>query len=233
MEKKARRLFVLSLILGLLTAFLIYFQLQQIKSEHTRPEVLVPVLVAAQKISAPGKIRVDMLEVKEIPPQWRHEEAATAPDEVIDLWASRDFAPGEQILKSLLVAGERGDALAYLIPAGKRALTIPINIVTGVAGQIRVGDRVDILVTLERELLGTDWDRTITLLQDIEILYLEAEEGSGLDTTATLAVTPEEAEELTLADERGRLRLSLRPAAAGDRIDTQGVITPSLGKERR
>ncbi|MGI6143481.1 MAG: Flp pilus assembly protein CpaB [bacterium] len=233
MERRPRPLLLLALILGLLTAFFIYLYMEQLREEYTGEEVLVPVVVAARDITAPVQITAEMVTLVEIDPRWRHQGAATALEDVLDLWATRDFAAGEQVLQPLLVAGGEQDALVYRIPAGMRAVTIPITAVTGVDGRLRPGDRIDVLVTFDKELLNSDWDRTITLLQDIEVLSLGGAGDQGQGATATLAVTPKQAEELTLADERGSLRLSLRPAAAADRMPTSGVIPPALLEERR
>lgn len=231
MERDPRRLFIVALLLGLLTALFIYLQLERIEKENRSAAVLVPVVVAARDISAPVRLTADMIAVREASPEWRHPEAAQAPEEVVGLWATRDFKEGEQILKPLLAAGEGRDALAYRIPAGMRAVTIAINAVTGVAGQLRQGDRVDVLATLEKQLIGVDL--TVTLLQDIEVLAVGTEGEQVQGSTVTLAVTPKQAEELTLADEKGRLRLVLRPAAETGRIQSQGVTPEMLVQERR
>lgn len=86
-----------------------------------------------------------------------------------------------------------------------------------------MGDRVDVLVTLDANLVEVD--RTITLLQDIEILHTGSQEQGA---TIILAVTPQQAEEITLADEKGRIRLTLRPAADTEPVPTTGVTPDTL-----
>jgi pilus assembly protein CpaB len=222
-ERRTRKLFIFALLMGLVTAFLIYTELSRIREASIVEEVLVPVVVAARDLSAPVLLTAEMIAIKEIPPAGRHEAAFSKAEDVLGLWISRDFQAGEQILQPLLVAGEGRDALVYRIPPGLRAVTIPVNAVTGVAGQVRVGDRVDVLVTLDANLVEVD--RTITLLQDIEILHTGSQEQGA---TIILAVTPQQAEEITLADEKGRIRLTLRPAADTEPVPTTGVTPDTL-----
>ena len=136
MERRPRPLLLLALILGLLTAFFIYLYMEQLREEYTGEEVLVPAVVAARDITAPVQITSDMVTLVEIDPRWRHQGAATALEDVLDLWATRDFAAGEQVLQPLLVAGGEQDAL---VPdsRGNAGGYHPITAVTRVDGRLR------------------------------------------------------------------------------------------------
>src|SRR5690606_36281457 len=105
--------------------------------------------------------------------------------------------------------------LTFSIPPDKRAVSVGVNEVIGVAGFVKPGDRVDVLATFDRNFSGQDM--TTTILQDVQVLATAQEtesdpEKAEVTTTVTLAVSLDEAERLTLAEERGTLRLVLRPA---------------------
>lgn len=112
--------------------------------------------------------------------------------------------------------------LPFAVRPPRRAVTIALDPIIGVAGFPKPGDRVDVIATFDTER-GVGMV-TRTILQDVEILALGSEinptgkEGpSGKEgearpqPTATLAVLPAEAEKLILAEARGKLRLALRP----------------------
>lgn len=127
----------------------------------------------------------------------------------------RTIEPGELILASK-VTGFGGSArMATRVADDKRAFTLPINAISGVAGHILPGDRVDVLSTrkINRQL------QTSVILQNV--LVIATDQRSNTDagrarvaSTATLEVTPTEAQELVLAQAVGRLTLTLRGAAA-------------------
>jgi Flp pilus assembly protein CpaB len=102
-----------------------------------------------------------------------------------------------------------------------RAVSVGLDPVVGVAGFIRPGDHVDVIATFT---IG-EGTVTKTILQDVELLATGTqasvrESGRGGNDTAkssdqpnaTLLVLPTQAERLVLADEKGKIRLSLRRA---------------------
>lgn len=123
----------------------------------------------------------------------------------------RKIEPGELILKSKVTGfGERARVAAQ-VSEGKRAYTIPINAVSGVAGLVAPGDRVDILLTrsIDRNLT------TSIILQGILVIATDQTSDTEADRrriarTATVEVDPTEAQKLALAQQVGKLSLSLR-----------------------
>ena len=123
----------------------------------------------------------------------------------------RSIEPGELILKSKVSGFGENVRVATRVAEGKRAFTIPINAVSGVAGLIAPGDRVDILLTrtIEREL------KTSVILQNILVIATDQQSNTEtnrtrLASTATVEVDPKEAQKLALAQQVGRLTLTLR-----------------------
>ena len=147
----------------------------------------------------------------------------------------------------LSVAGDEED-LSLVLPPGKRAVAVRVSEVTGVGGLLLPGNFVDVIAVFPNAPAGSTGNaadvKSVTLLQGVEVLAVaqeaqepvpvpsDSEEATGPRgqrsedaerqpdaTSATLAVTPAEAQLLALVQETGGvIWLSLRPA--GD----QGVL---------
>lgn len=130
----------------------------------------------------------------------------------------RPIDKGEPVLASKLGAQGR-PGLSAQIGGDRRAITIRVNDVLGVAGFVLPGDRVDVLLTRD---LGPDNPVTDVLLQRVKVLGIDQEASERKDKpmvarAVTLEVSPEEAQRITLATEVGTLSLSLRNLAdSGD-----------------
>ena len=125
---------------------------------------------------------------------------------------------GEPVTQGGLVApGDRGFLAAALSP-GMRAITVPVNANTAVAGFVFPGDRVDLLMTHDANGLKA----TETILRNLRVLATDQSTSQNtVDgktsvrtfSTVTLEVTPKIAEKISVAQTVGTLSLSLRPIA--------------------
>lgn len=125
---------------------------------------------------------------------------------------------GEPVTQGGLVApGDRGFLAAALSP-GMRAITVPVNANTAVAGFVFPGDRVDLLMTHDAGGLKA----TETILRNLRVLATDQSTSQNtVDgrtsvrafSTVTLEVTPKIAEKISVAQTVGTLSLSLRPIA--------------------
>jgi pilus assembly protein CpaB len=119
---------------------------------------------------------------------------------------------GQPVLGSHLASEGTQADLWRRVPAGKRAITLALNEVAGVGGFVRPGLRVDV-IGVARE--GDHWSSS-TVAQDLAVLAVAqddkraAEAKAKLASSATLLVSPEQAEAISLAGERGSVRLVLR-----------------------
>jgi pilus assembly protein CpaB len=125
----------------------------------------------------------------------------------------RPIQVNEAILATKLAGEGLGPSIAYLLPDGMRAATVRINDVSGVAGFIQPSDAVDVLITRQ---LG-DRQATDVLFQNIRVIAINqnATGANGqpiVGKTATLEVTPIDAQKLALAQQVGSLSLVLRKA---------------------
>lgn len=125
---------------------------------------------------------------------------------------------GEPMLSNRLVKpGNRG-FMAAVLPAGKRAISVRITATSGNAGFVFPGDRVDILLTHEIDIKsGNRKSARIseTVLNDVRVLAINQRTDNPTHTpsvgkTATLEVSPKEAEKILLIKNMGELTLILR-----------------------
>lgn len=132
---------------------------------------------------------------------------------------------GEPVTQGSLVSpGDRGFLAAALGP-GMRAVTVPVSAMTGVAGFIFPGDRVDLVLTQEvdGEGDGPGLKTAETVLRNLRVLATDQttekttdENGKTVVTefrTVTLEVTPKIAEKVAVAQTIGTLSLALRSIA--------------------
>jgi len=125
------------------------------------------------------------------------------------------IAVNEPILSGKISGVGSGASIAALLPDGMRAATVKVNAVSGVAGFIQPNDSVDVLIT--RQLPDSERDAQVTdvLLQNVRVIAIDqkAKNTNGapdLAKTATLEVTPLDAQKLALGESVGSLSLVLR-----------------------
>jgi pilus assembly protein CpaB len=121
----------------------------------------------------------------------------------------------EPILAAKVTGEGQGASIAALLPAGMRAASVRINDVSGVAGFIQPNDSVDVLITRTLANQGASASVTDVLLQNVRVIAIDqnAKNSDGtpaIARTATLEVTPIDAQKLALAQEAGSLSLVLR-----------------------
>ena len=137
---------------------------------------------------------------------------------------------GQPVTENMVVRpGERGFLAAVLTP-GMRAISVPVNDTTSVAGFVFPGDRVDLLLTHTVRIAGSQdggddpaFRATETILTDVRVLAIDQRltdpaDGPRIPHTATIEVDPREAEMVQVMMQMGALSLSLRslsPAGAG------------------
>jgi pilus assembly protein CpaB len=159
-------------------------------------------------------------------------------EEMIGAVVRKRIAAGEPIIDGAVVKpGERGFLAAVLEP-GMRAVSLPITPTSANSGLIFPGDRVDLILTqslVESEEEGSIRRVSETVLNDIRIIAMgvdtgdDPREGEANEKakTATLEVTPRQAEEVALLTELGKLSLSLRSLA----VTTPEVTALSEGAQ--
>lgn len=142
----------------------------------------------------------------------------------------QDISAGEAITADELTAKDAPEFMSAVLGPGKRAFTIEVNSVTGGAGLLRPGNRVDVILSASVEQPGREATRTAkTLLQNLRVIAVDTTiDGKGFRSTAesgkrgltssrgngrgtiTLEADPKQVEILTVARSVGELSLSLR-----------------------
>ena len=146
------------------------------------------------------------------------------------------FEVNEPILKSKITGPGQRASLSAVIEPGKKAVTIRVNDVFGVAGFVLPGDRVDVLHTHTENSGGPEAYKksyTDVLLQHVRVLGIDQLADDRTDRPAvakavTLEVDTEAAQKLTLAATVGSLSLALRPAGATVKTATQRITGVEL-----
>jgi pilus assembly protein CpaB len=196
------------------------------------PFAVTPVVVAANTIAFGSHLDRTALRVASWPQKEVPEGAFKTVEEIIGdgkepRVALRTMAAGEPVLPTKITGFGGRASMSTLLPEGKRAFTIRVNDVSGVAGFLLPGDRVDILLTRQVENGDREDQITDVILQNIVVRGIDqiADEDRNKPTVVraiTVEATPEEAQKLALAQQVGRLSLALRNVAS---VDT-AVVRP-------
>jgi pilus assembly protein CpaB len=239
-----------AMVLGLAAA-LLSWQYVQRQGQNAKQAQLVPVIVAAQDIPVRTQVQPQMLAVKQLPVDARHPKAYTSLEQVTGKVSSLPIAAGEQVLNSKFFERKEDSGLAFRIPPGKRAVSVNVNEVVSTGGLVLPGDFVDVIVLFPAT--GAEQDLASIVLQDIEVLAVaQSIQGPTPDPapsgplpgqsapprpaaqpnpgarTATLAVTPDQAQRLVLSETKGSIRLALRAVEDHGPADAPSIRLGSI-----
>jgi pilus assembly protein CpaB len=154
------------------------------------------------------------------PEEDTEETAEALEEELVGSVVRFGIPEGQPLVTGAIVKpGDRGFLSAILEP-GYRAISIPVTASTSNAGLILPGDYVDVIMSHKFKLEADDgkrYDRRVaeTILQNIRTLAIDQNfsndtSGAKVGKTATLQVSPRDAERVALALNMGELSLSLR-----------------------
>ena len=225
-----KKLLLAALIVGFLAALLmgLYAKQQHNKSEELlgfQVEVVKSTVpIAANTPLTPELIKTELVPEKFLPPNPIRKENM---DIYIGQQLAVPVAAGAMVLTSDFVIEKVSRDLSGKVPAGERAMSIPVDAISGVSGLLTPGDRVDILGTFpvsdKSELVpGSNGQDsvgfvTMTLLQNVTLLAVGQQlsnvgqaQSKQTYNSLTMSVTIEEAELLTIAQTRGKLMMLLR-----------------------
>ncbi len=200
----------------------------------------VDVYVAAGYIPVGTKIEENMLDTQPWPKHLVVEGFVTGSDQaeqIINTVSRSEFQEGEPFISSKLANPSDPNFIAGALPKGMRLVTMPTDVVTGLAGFVYPGDRVDVLLTQEVYPPGVTPETpkakeyiteiTEVLISNAKVMAVdiaasvtndEKKDEKGPDTVS-IAVTPEDAQKLVLGNEVGLLTLALRSLEDKDTIE--------------
>lgn len=228
----------LAVFIGLIAVYLAnsYFSgVQQQQERDAEANRLVQVVVATQDFQFGTQLTNTNLALRNWPANSVPQGAFVSIEEATrgGRVALRPITVGEPVLSSK-VSGEGGRAtLASIIPEELRAVSIPVNQVSGVGGFVRAGDVVDVLLTRQIPGEGADRDDQMTnvVLENVLVLAIDqvADENQtepSVGSTATLQTDIAGAQKLVLAGQIGSLSLVLRNVE-NQLVGNSTVITAS------
>lgn len=178
----------------------------------------------------------------------RRKERPEAATQLAGSIARAPFIAGEPIREQKLVKANGSGFMAAILPTGMRAVSTEISAETGAGGFILPNDRVDVILSKREkpqnpDAPATDLVTSQVILSNVRVLAIDQapkeKEGQNavLGKTATLEVTPDDAEILARARQSGTLSLSLRSIADGkstnvDQVADNKLITVYRGVAR-
>lgn len=193
----------------------------------------IQVAVASRQIPVGTLIQQDMVKLVGWPASSPVAGAFSSVESLANRGAIVTIAENEPITEAKLAPKEAGAGMAPTIPPGMRAMSIRVDDVVGVAGFVLPGSRVDLLVSISSQ------DRSMTRTVVSNVLVLTAgtrydqdasrKEAKPIPTSVvTLAVVPEDAERIALAQTVGRVVLALRNPVDTTPTETRGVQLAGL-----
>jgi pilus assembly protein CpaB len=229
MNRRLLTILLIAFVIAGFCAWLVY-RLVGVRVAASKPMTTSRVVAASKDIPLGAVITNDDLTTITI--------AGSAPkgaimktDEAVGRGVISEIYQGEMILDSRLAGVGSGGGLAPTIPQGMRACAVRVDEVVGVAGFVIPGMRVDVLAsgTPPGQQGGVQTVETQTLLQDIEVLSAgtdiqkDAQGKPQQVQVVNLLVTPEQAEQLSLAAGNLKIQLVLR-----NPLDTQIAKVPPM-----
>ncbi|MEH6757495.1 MAG: Flp pilus assembly protein CpaB [Parasphingorhabdus sp.] len=231
MDKKKLILLIGALFVAAITALLarnMFAGASAPEAEAKKVEMLgQEVLVASRALPVGTIITPDAFSFqpwpKDLVEEAYFEKEGTDLESLIGTVVRNAITAGQPLTKGSIVSpGDRGFLAAALGP-GMRAVTIPVSGLTGVAGFVFPGDRIDLMLTQTVQGDGPELKVSETIIRNVRVLATDNrvtqttnEEGQAVPKTAklvTLEATPKIAEKIAVAQTLGTLSLSLRSLA--------------------
>jgi pilus assembly protein CpaB len=232
----------LAALVAIITSVMLFSWLRDL--ENRRSAVTMPVVktdgvaVAMADLTWGTKLTPEMFQLIEYPsgsmPEGHFKSLEVLKDRVLLTNLQRN----EPVLESKLApVGTTTGGVAAVTDPNKRAMSVKVDDVIGVAGFIKPGDRVDVMVTIEPTAGAGGGVKTVAkvILENVKVLAAGTQmERKGKDEepkpvqVITVEVDVVEAEKLALASNQGRLRLALRNPLNAEPVLTSGATVGSL-----
>lgn len=221
-----------ALVLALGAGVLIFMWTSKVANQQpttvARAET-VPVVVAKADLRRGVKLAPEMLELRQFTPDSRPSGAFGAVEELADRVLSTPVGANEAVTAVKLADPSiMGGGVSAMITPGKRAMSVKGNEVMGLAGFVRPGDRVDVIVSLregqrERPVTKLVLERVKVLATGTELVPPDEDGRTASVDVYTLELTPDESERLALAATQGTLNFALRNEQDEEKVLTNGV----------
>jgi pilus assembly protein CpaB len=221
----------------------------EVKASLPPPAMTSEVLVAARDLAPGQKLAIDQVRWQKWPknsvdPSFITQEMTPNLDTAMkDSVVRSPIVTGEPITASKVVHSDATGFMAATLMPGMRAVSIPVSVASLAGGFIVPNDRVDLMLT--SQMPGdTKRFRATTFLHNVRVLAIDQAFSDSKNPeksqkpvsdvkTATLELTPQQAERVARAQASGTLSLSLRPLAdhlAANAIGGQDRVAAARAK---
>jgi len=147
-EKRQRYVFYLGVLLATIAAIVAFVAVRSADSGTGGGDVAV--VKTKEAIPADTRITADHLEVQFVSPDEASADAFTSRSQLVDRVVTEDVAAGAQVLPSM-VSDFAGDGLAFKVEPGMRGISVEVREVVTAGGNIKPGDKVDVVGVFEVE----------------------------------------------------------------------------------
>ena len=238
---------------------LVGIYLSSLEDKYIEAGKRVNVLVAKEYIAPYSVINQDLVQVVKVPNKFCQPGALTSVKDLLDEKGRSIYSSivpimgGEQIVATKLAMFGRETGLSIIVPKGKRAVSIKVDSVSGVSGLIKPGDYVDVIGTFDYTEGKEAKSQTVSILQNVFVLAVGQEviggaskkrekakkkglaaliPPTGAENTVTLALTFREAQIVTFAQEKSKLKLLLHPSGEKEMVSASPVGLDSIIKKK-
>ena len=199
----------------------------QVAAAKPAPQIAMSEVLVANVNLTPGQalttdqIRWQKWPTSNVDPSFLTHDSAGSEDQLVKGTVVRAvILAGQPVTRTAIVHGDASGFMAASLGEGMRAISMPISTDSSAGGFILPNDRVDVILTRKPEGGG---NRSIakTILSNLRILAVDQTYRQEKDTrtvigkTATVEVSPEQAEVIAAAGQSGQLSLALRPLSDG------------------
>jgi len=224
-----KNLWMIVLAAGVIAALSVVVFLSGLWRQYQFQSQPVYVVMAARNIAPQTEILAGDVVLQSVPRRYAPPAAIQQLVAAVGRIAATAIPEGTVLTLATTMAPTAKAGIAGSLPPGKRAVSIAVDDVNGVAGLIRPGNFVDCLLTVDfGDDVGSRFT-TLTLLENIPVIAINhnlfppavsPQEGKAKKFTSddhegrqmvTVAVSPDAAATLMLAQESGRIHLTLRP----------------------
>jgi pilus assembly protein CpaB len=231
-ERRYNLVFYAAIFTAVIATYGVYRYLQQAKlSSQVSTQSVV---VAARDVAEGEKLERLALSATQWPSGTAPESAFTSIDSAVGRVVRVPVFKGEPIVPGRLAPAGTGPGIEVKIAPGKRAMALKINDVAGISGLIQPNSRVDVLVTLQSNQQQNTKEQAKMFMDNMRVLSVGTQVERGDDgkpiqaTTATLEVTPQQAEQLAVAMNEGTIQLVLRGYGDPDSVITAGATATDV-----
>lgn len=204
-----KRIQILAILAAVITVIAAYFYLNQLEKAKEIPTSIV--ITANVDIKAKTQVTQEMVIEKEIPTIALTPNAITSYDQVVGKIVNNTIFAGEQIVSTEIAElGLAAGELSYVVEPDKRAITIPVNPVTGVALMIEPGNKIDIMGTYENGEVKPVLENILVLAVGKRMTPGTSASPESSYETVTLSLSPTEVDKMLTAQTKAGFTLALR-----------------------